>query len=38
MNAFTEETNKFIVWRATEGTELEADNLVGETKASVSWK
>lgn len=38
MNAYTAETNKIIVWRATEGLELEADNLVQETKASAVCK
>lgn len=37
-NAYTAETNKIIVWRVTEGLELEADNLVRETKASAVWK
>lgn len=38
MNAYTAETNKIIVWRVTEGLELEADNLVWETKASAVGK
>lgn len=38
MNTYTAETNKIIVWRVTEGLELEADNLVWKTKASAVCK
>lgn len=38
MNAHTVETNKIIVWRVTEGLELEADNLMWETQASAVCK
>lgn len=37
MKAQRAETNQIIVWRVTQGLELEANNLVHESKAFVVW-